>query len=64
LSLNDERELLYFSNDDEFIRSFNEICKKEKYQMLVRNAKEIVRSKYSKNSFEESMQKVLNKIDR
>jgi polysaccharide biosynthesis protein PslH len=64
LSLNDERELLYFRNDDEFIRSFNEICKKEKYQMLVRNAKEIVRSKYSKNSFEESMQKVLNRIDR
>jgi len=63
LDLVDERHVLLFHNAEEFSLRFKEIGNKKRYHSLVSNAKEFVFHNYSVKNFDESMERVLHKID-
>jgi polysaccharide biosynthesis protein PslH len=57
-------DLLLFQNAEEFSLRFKELLHAENYHLLVNNAKGAVLEKYSKERFDEAVEKILEKLDR
>jgi len=64
LDLADEGNLLLFESCDDFLAKLRTLHDKRYYDFLVANAKKLVLDRYSKQTFEDAMQRVLNHIDR
>jgi glycosyltransferase involved in cell wall biosynthesis len=64
LCFENDRELLNFSNAEEFIEKFSQICKPKTYEDIVSKAKHTVIKNYSKEKFENMVQKAIDIIDK
>lgn len=63
LDLFDETEVLLFENSREFCTKYNMLNNKDKYNSLVKNAKQLVLNRYSVNKFNEVMGEVLRYLE-
>lgn len=63
LDLADETDLLFFENCDEFMVKFSKLSDRNRYNSFIASAKRAVLDRYSKQTFEDAMKRVLNHID-
>jgi polysaccharide biosynthesis protein PslH len=63
LDLADETDLLLFKNGNEFIAKFSKLRDRNCYNSLCASARKVVLDKYSKQTLEDTMKRVLNHVD-
>lgn len=64
LDLRDGREVLLFEDAEEFCSKYRELLTKDRYESITNNARQTVLKKYSKDTFEEAMRRVVEYLDR
>jgi glycosyltransferase involved in cell wall biosynthesis len=64
LDLYDDKDILQFRDGPDFLEAYRKLLDKDKYNSLVCNAKECVVAKYSTQSLNFAMERVLNSIDK
>ncbi len=63
LDLADETDLLLFENGSEFIEKFSKLLDRNCYNSLCASARSVVLDRYSKQTFEDAMKRVLKHVD-
>ena len=63
LDLADEIDLLLFENGNEFMAKFSKLRDKNFYNSLCASARRVVLDRFSQQSFEDAMKRVLNHVD-